>query len=231
MKILVLGGTHGNELLGIELVRSLRKNPIPDVDAMIANPRAVRARKRFVEADLNRSFDSDTSTYEAQRAQKLRDITRKYDIVLDFHNTMTSRNNCSFVGASPDKRLLEVSAQLGLQRCISATYDCINKWCPNTLSVEISLDDALDNIGIWRKRIRVLQEGANLSNKPVELYRYIGRCSWEQKRKISDRAWLPFQKLSVAESRKLGYAEAVYPIFVGSKLTEFYATILEKIKE
>ena len=41
MRVLVLGGMHGNELLGVELVRSLQESPIVGVDVRIANQRAV----------------------------------------------------------------------------------------------------------------------------------------------------------------------------------------------
>lgn len=56
MRILVLGGMHGNERLGIDLVQLLQIKPIAGVDALIANPRAVARNVRFTESDLNRSF-------------------------------------------------------------------------------------------------------------------------------------------------------------------------------
>lgn len=234
-KILVIGGTHGNELLGVKLVESLQKQPLENVDAIIANPRAVKVGTRFTESDLNRSFGPQKNrAYEVKRAREIQTIAKNYDVVLDFHNTQTPGNNCSFVGDECAPLLYDVAKTLGFSTCIEATYDCINKYCLNTISMEISIGDALDDIAVWREKIAKLAT-ANLQKAvtPLALYRFSRRVTWEEKEKYDFSGWRPFQEISRRDvevlclKKECNYA----PIFVGSRLTEFYATLLTKERE
>ena len=101
MKLLILGGMHGNETLGIELVRLLESKPIPDVDAALLNIQAIAANVRFVAQDLNRSFPGDDASdnYETKRAAEVLAMCGGYDAVFDFHNTGCPDNDCSLVGS------------------------------------------------------------------------------------------------------------------------------------
>ena len=231
MKILVIGGTHGNESLGIELVRLLRERLIKGVDTLIANPRAVAAGVRFVETDLNRSFGGKASGYEERRACEITRLVAQYDLVLDFHNTQAANNNCSFIGPNSEYLLPGISALLGLNNCIIATYDCINRQCPNTLSIEISQNDKLDNPSVWRRKIdQLMQEDSLEKSRELNLYRFAGRLTWDQKEKLGIKELLPFQSLSKKLSTTLGLEDELYSIFVGSRFTEYYATLLTKEK-
>lgn len=228
-KILVLGGTHGNERLGIELVALLKKRPVQGVDAASANPKAIKAGRRFVESDLNRSFGASfPDTYESRLAAHLTTLAQSYDVVLDFHNTQTPKNNCAFVGVGCDQQLFSMVKQLGLTRCIEATYDCINKYCLNTISVEISVGDELDDAMYWCKQIERLVWTNMDCNESVDVYRFNKRVTWQEKNKYKINDWQPFEELSSKDKRSLGVSGIIVPIFVGSTLTEFYATLLSR---
>lgn len=231
LKILVLGGMHGNELLGIEVVKLLRKKPLLGVDAIIANPQAVKKSVRFTESDLNRSFGNDLkNTYERRRARQLKKLCQSYDLVLDFHNTQTPNNNCSFVGIDCQSRLFTASKQLGLERCVQATYDCVNKHCLNTLSIEISQQDRLDDARYWYEQVKKLQTKTGLPNKPLSVYRFVRRVTWEEMKGSEVSDWQPFKPLSQLEKAAFGLQGEIVPIFIGSTLTEYYATLLRKEK-
>ncbi|HEV7367536.1 succinylglutamate desuccinylase/aspartoacylase domain-containing protein, partial [Arenibaculum sp.] len=63
--VTVVGGVHGDELTGIHLVERLRSRPARpggrlDIRTLIANPEAIAARRRYVDADLNRRFGAQT---------------------------------------------------------------------------------------------------------------------------------------------------------------------------
>lgn len=225
-KILVIGGMHGNERLGVELVSMLKARKIRDVDAVIANPRAVKQNVRYIEADLNRSFGpGHRPTLETTRAKELYRLTKKYDLILDFHNTMTAGNDCSFVGPVCDPLLFEASKKLGLMYCIEATYDCINKFCPNTLSIEVSQNGALDDAGYWYEKINKLwslEEGL----QELLVYRFARRVTWEEAANNDIKGWSPFVPLSARDTQVFGLKEETVPIFIGSKLTEYYATLV-----
>lgn len=232
MRLLVLGGTHGNELLGIRLVESLQRDPLPGVDAVIANPLAVQRAVRFVETDLNRSFgDQPDDTWERRRAKELTDLFGKYDIVLDFHNTQTPANNCCFTGIDSDPRLYVVAAKLGLRHCIQATYDCLNKYSPNVLSVEISVDDRWDSVLYWRDMVRQITNGkVTRKQRALQVYRYARRVTWAEQQDFQLTGWQPFAKLALRETTLLGVSAGAVPIFIGSRLTEYYATLLEPVE-
>lgn len=65
-KIALVGGTHGNETSGIQLIHNWQSEGFSDalssryssldVSLTIANPDALSANVRFVEEDLNRQF-------------------------------------------------------------------------------------------------------------------------------------------------------------------------------
>lgn len=61
-KVAIVGGTHGNELIGVELVREWESNNAEiaresfESRAIVGNPRAIEANKRFIDLDLNRQF-------------------------------------------------------------------------------------------------------------------------------------------------------------------------------
>ncbi len=103
MKILIIAATHGNELLGIKLYQRLlqQRSPLLEyIDFIIANPRALAARTRYIDCDLNRSYGSRGTRYEEQRAREISDYIghTKPDVVLDMHTTSCQQPNCLIVG-------------------------------------------------------------------------------------------------------------------------------------
>ena len=60
-KVLVFGGTHGNEWTGVRIVENYQdyfQNKYPDLklEFILANPEAHKLNKRFKDEDLNRAF-------------------------------------------------------------------------------------------------------------------------------------------------------------------------------
>lgn len=229
-QILIIGGMHGNEKLGISLVGLLNDNPLPNITTCLANPRAVKRGVRYTETDLNRSFGSQPrETYETGRARTLKRLVADFDVVLDFHNTQTPANNCSFVGVNCQQRLYSVIKTLNLYQCVEATYDCINKYCSNVISIEISNDDPLDDPRYWYCILKSMNERAAADNA-LTIYRFKQRVTWQQQQQYKISDWRPFQPLSTAMKVKLNLSGIIVPIFIGSKLTEYYATLLTKEK-
>lgn len=231
MSILVIGGMHGNELLGVKLVELLQKRPIPGIDAILANPEAVRQRRRFIESDLNRSFGAQAEeTRETARAKELMQLTKKYDIVLDFHNTQAADNNCSFVGVGCQSELYDVMRTLGLTDCIEATYDCINKYCLNTVSIEISCNDRLDNAQFWYEKLIDLTDRASWRGEGgLSVYRFVRRVTWNEYDRYNLEGWRAFGLLDDTDKTRLDISGDIVPIFIGSRLTEYYATLLKRV--
>lgn len=65
-RVAVCGGTHGNELSGVYLVRETLKEKVmekeEDVSVLmvLSNPRATQQCRRYVDTDLNRCFTHAT---------------------------------------------------------------------------------------------------------------------------------------------------------------------------
>ena len=65
-RVAVVGGTHGNELLGVQIVNQLLRQPDEaerstfETVCVIANPEAVVKNRRYCTVDLNRCFDATT---------------------------------------------------------------------------------------------------------------------------------------------------------------------------
>ena len=239
MKILVIGGMHGNEMLGIDLVKSLQENPLENIDSVLANEEAIKVNKRFVKQDLNRSFPGVKSSgmYEQQRPIELLEMCKDYDIALDFHNTFCPDNDCTFVGEGANEELLAASWLLGLPRVIVADYDCINKYALNCMSIEISVQSRLNDVKIWRQKLQMLAEkeiaGCQAVSE-VEKFRFVYRMTLEDKTRLNlDQANLrAFQQIDQSLAEKMGVKTPAYPIFINDKFTPYnYGGLLNKIND
>ena len=95
-RILIVGGTHGNEWTGVKIVQHYQdylksKYPKLELEFLFANPEANKKNCRFTEEDLNRAFaflDEKRSTYENKRAQEIRHLIQSTPcFVLDLHTS------------------------------------------------------------------------------------------------------------------------------------------------
>ena len=85
-KIALVGGTHGNETSGIQLIRNWQAFGLPsrfstlNVSLNIANEAALEANVRFVEEDLNRQFTFDglASSNTSKEAVLAKTLNQKF---------------------------------------------------------------------------------------------------------------------------------------------------------
>ena len=131
--VLVVGGTHGNEINGAWLVDQWRdQQDLLDTAGLslaleIGNPEARTANRRYVDRDLNRCFTADLlnqggQEQELQRARQLLawhgpDGTNPCRVALDLHSTTAAMGSCLVVyGRRPADLALAARVQgaLGL---------------------------------------------------------------------------------------------------------------------
>ena len=131
-KIVVAGGTHGNERTGVRLVEKWMVCPecystccpSAEVSLVLANPEAMRLNRRYRDFDLNRSFsqisldmNAEPQQYEFRRAHELNRIygpkgtNTKTDLLLDVHNTGSNMGLCLILSAR-DPFTMKASAVL-----------------------------------------------------------------------------------------------------------------------
>ena len=114
LQVLLVAGTHGNEINGIWLFDEWKKSPFLinthgiQTLRVIGNPDAKKAGKRYIHHDLNRSFKEksflsiNSLNYEERRASELVDLygqagENPCQIALDFHTTTASMGSCLVV--------------------------------------------------------------------------------------------------------------------------------------
>ncbi len=122
LQVLLVAGTHGNEINGIWLFEQWEKSPFLinthgiKTYKIIGNPEAKKAGKRYINNDLNRSFKKesfhlvDSSNLERIRANQLVQLygntgENPCQIVLDFHTTTASMGSCLVVYGRRDTDL------------------------------------------------------------------------------------------------------------------------------
>ncbi len=87
-KILIIVSTHGNEKIGLEVVKKLENRGFDKFfDVLIANPKASEMGVRFLDKDMNRSYtgDKNSENYEEKQAYYNLEIAKSYKYVIDLH--------------------------------------------------------------------------------------------------------------------------------------------------
>lgn len=100
-KVMIVGGTHGNEFTGVYLIKKYAKFPHLiarsnfETFTLFANPKSYEIVRRYVDTDLNRCFsiedleNPNLDKYEQLLAKKIaQDIQQKQiDLIIDLHST------------------------------------------------------------------------------------------------------------------------------------------------
>lgn len=103
-QVAITGGTHGNELTGVNLLKYWRAHPELvarnsfATELHLANPKANKHNRRYIDQDLNRQFnidhlkDHELCGYEHNRAKSLNALLGpkddpRVDFIIDMHTT------------------------------------------------------------------------------------------------------------------------------------------------
>lgn len=145
-RVLVAGGTHGNEWVGAWLAqkwqrdpRALRREGFESVP-LLANPPAVERGVRYLDQDLNRSFDDPRpvagSAWEVRRAREILDAfgpggRTPVDVVLDLHTT-TANMGLSFIITNLEPFLLAMAAWVTRHEPALRVYAWIDEKLPTS---------------------------------------------------------------------------------------------------
>jgi succinylglutamate desuccinylase len=95
-EILIAVATHGNERIGVEVVKNLVEQKLDRFfDFLIANPKALKKNTRFIDSDLNRSYPGNDKSdkYEEKLAAKNIKIAKRYKYVIDLHEARLGTKN------------------------------------------------------------------------------------------------------------------------------------------
>lgn len=108
-QLLIVAGTHGNELTGIYIEKQIRNKQLNlkrssfEVQTLLGNPAAIANNQRYIDTDLNRLFTKEAqqktaANNEQQIAQRLQQQYQGQPklFVIDLHNT-TSRMGATLI--------------------------------------------------------------------------------------------------------------------------------------
>jgi succinylglutamate desuccinylase len=127
-QVAIVGGTHGNEWTGIHLVKKFKQFPELiyrssfETVTLLANPKAVKANRRYIDRDLNRCFDnkdlsnSALTGYEDILAKEIATKLGPKDcpnanVIIDLHST-TANMGLTILPSSTHPFNLRLSAYL-----------------------------------------------------------------------------------------------------------------------
>lgn len=161
--IAITGGTHGNELTGVYLVKKWQNNPELvkrssfETITKLMNQRAIKEVRRYVDQDLNRSFglhdlaDDDLDNYEANLAKELNGVLGKkgseepnVDFIVDLHTT-TANMGLSIVVSNPSTITWRAIAYLSKMEPSLKVYrwqgdvenSFVDSMAPNGFAIEV----------------------------------------------------------------------------------------------
>jgi len=222
-KILVVGGLHGDESSGVDLVRRLRKNIPKDTTVVIANPDAVKKNIRFVETDMNRSFAVEVPvSLEEKVAAKLKSKVLDHDVVIDVHNTKAEGTTCAITVCKPSKLHFYLANHFGFDKLvIMPPSGSLISVCPDrAVSLEIETGRRMEfSTAYLMEKIKTLGSKVD-EKKQLEIYRFINRVPRNTlvRLDIDLMRLTNFQKLSRNILEKLGLSPEhdYYPIFFKS---------------
>ncbi|XP_039767270.1 N-acyl-aromatic-L-amino acid amidohydrolase (carboxylate-forming) [Ornithorhynchus anatinus] len=135
-RVAVCGGTHGNELSGVTLARLWLRDPAElrrqtfAATALLANPRATRHARRYLDQDLNRSFTAEVlasppaedDPYEVTRAREINRLfgpkgsAEAFDFLLDMHNTTANMGSCLIANSAHNTFVMHLCRHIQVSR-------------------------------------------------------------------------------------------------------------------
>lgn len=119
--VLIFGGTHGNEWVGIFIIKKFHERlqeefPKLKLKFIFSNPEAHKINQRFKDEDLNRAFQylSETreNSYEHERAREIQNIILSNEcFVIDLHTTTSNMGNTLIISHENNLNL-NISAEV-----------------------------------------------------------------------------------------------------------------------
>ena len=160
-KVLIVGGTHGNEPTGIYMLEKWQRNPEFitrngfSTDLFLANPEALKMKSRYVDKDLNRCFltrDLHNASLDSHEDRLAKNINRelgprprsKYDLIIDMHTSTADMGITLICDQNPEalKIAAAVKARLPKVHIYQFEYSdriqsCLRSIAPLGIGIEI----------------------------------------------------------------------------------------------
>lgn len=232
-KILFVCCTHGDEAIGKYIFDhySSGKNDNFFWQSLIANPKALKINRRFVDVDLNRVFPGKfNGKYEEKLAYQISSNLPDFDLVIDWHQCNSLIEDIIFTSCLTPY-LNKICGYFNIKHIVE--LDQGNKDYQGLLIFQVKNGIAVEyGKGYEFQNIcqRVEKDINNLLQKRVAketrkyIYRLFGSVNLGFKLELQN-----FKKLTEEELRVLRIeASDIYPIFVNS-YPHIYCILLQKM--
>ncbi|MBU1046657.1 succinylglutamate desuccinylase/aspartoacylase family protein [Patescibacteria group bacterium] len=186
IKVAVVACVHGDELVGKKIIRELNKLTIKNgiLKTFIANPEAVKKKKRCIDTDLNRSFPGNKNgTHEEKIAYKLNKELQDFNYVIDIHSTTTDVESLVII-TKLNKEIRSLINAFNSKRVALMPKNIAQKamiyYCNAGISFEYGNDksndaykNALNDIKIILSNLNLIEEKIKKPKQKTELYKVI----------------------------------------------------------
>ncbi len=145
--LLFIGGTHGNESIGVDALRDLETRS-SGFDWIIGNPRAFEAGTREFEGDLNRSAPGDLESpqFAKRRAAEIMKLSQEYRWTIDLHGTI-SATDIFIIITNPKPENIRLARRLRIPNIVfwpsfsSELFGPLSEYVPCGLEIECGPKD------------------------------------------------------------------------------------------
>jgi len=203
LKIALIGGTHGNEPVGIEVMSLFRlsgEKTKNKYHCFWGNPKAFEEKKRYIDCDLNRAFGKNGTRvgHEGQRAEELeKEIQGKFDFSIDLHTTTSNMgltailNNSHPLTQRAATYLTQEIPGLRLIEEDKSDEECtnLNRLCPAGITIEVGpVANNVVNAELVFKMYSIVKLLLNfdfnteIKTTDVEYYKMLGSISFPEKK-------------------------------------------------
>jgi len=229
-KVCLIGSLHGNELIGKEVIDYLaRKKPKTKLNiiGIVANTKAMKLGKRFVDVDGNRCFPgSPDGNVEERMAYEILKATKDCDYVIDIHSTyamqpdviiLTKIKAIKLAKSIPIKKILFMGKSIASGKALIDHVKC-------GVSIEFNRNRSKEYVAKKiTKAIKAIEKGKLYENK--EIYKVLGLYG----KKDSNYKWKNFKEIKEKEvKREFQKSKKLYPVFIGEPSYSFYCMITTK---
>lgn len=121
MNFAILGGTHGNEPIGVHVIQHFKsfnqKTFLHHFETFHANPKAFQKKVRYIDSDLNRAFGSEIPIEGNEKNESImlkNKIIGKFNFIIDLHTT-TSNMGITVIITHLDSNSLNAACSLKLK--------------------------------------------------------------------------------------------------------------------
>lgn len=185
-KVAIVACVHGDELVGKKIIKELNKLTIKNgiLKTFIANPEAVKKKKRYIDTDLNRSFPGNKNgTHEEKIAYNLNKELQNFDYVIDIHSTTTDVKSLVII-TKLNKEIRSLINTFNSKRVALMPKNIAQKamiyYCNAGISFEYGNDksnnafkNALKDIKIILSNLSLIEEKIKKPKQKTELYKVI----------------------------------------------------------